>query len=195
MLSVFVVGVGDGDVGVDFGRFGDAQEVTDGVGGFLAGGDNGLTMGKLGEEGADVGLLHHFEEFVGCVVFLSVDGGGGVEEGDALLLAMGDDVVEAEAFGVGVHKVMLVAEEDLSLQTPVIVDVIWVKKVDAPPFALWRETAEEEHLGIVGQEGDEGMIFHLRGAASDVFSVEIGHGGCGFFVQIAHDGCSFSMQR
>lgn len=152
-------------------------------------------MGKLGEEGADVGLLHYFEKFVGCVVFLSFDGGGGVEEGDALLLAMGDDVIEAEAFGVGVHKVILVAEEDLSLDAPVVVDKIGVEEVDAPPFALWRETAEEEHFGVLGQEGDEGVIFHLRGAASDVLSVEIGHGGCGFFVQIGHDGCSFSMQR
>ena len=182
-------------MGVDFGWFGDAQEVADGVGGFLAGGDNGLTMGELGEEGTDVGLLDHFEELVGGIVLLSVDGGGGVEEGDALLLAMGDDVVEAETFGVGVHEVMLVTEEDLSLDAPVVVDVIRIEEVDAPPFALWREAAEEQHLGILGQEGDEGMIFHLRGAASDVLSVEIGHGGCSFFVQIAHDGCSFCMQR
>jgi len=195
LLSVFVVGVGDGDEGVDFGWFEDAQEVADGVGGFLAGGDNGLTMGELGEEGTDVGLLDHFEELVRGIVLLSVDGGGGVEEGDALLLAMGDDVVETETFGIGVHEMMLVAEEDLSLDAPVVVDEVGVIEVDAPPFALWREAAEEEHLGILGQEGDEGMIFHLRGAASDVFSVEIGHGGCSFFVQIAHDGCSFCMQR
>ena len=158
-------------MGVDFGWFGDAQEVADGVGGFLAGGDNGLTMGELGEEGTDVGLLDHFEELVGGIVLLSVDGGGGVEEGDALLLAMGDDVVEAETFGVGVHEVMLVAEEDLSLDAPVVVDEVGVIEVDAPPFALWREAAEKEHFGIFWQEGNEWVILHFIGASCDIFSV------------------------
>ena len=64
-----------------------------------------------------------------------------------------------------------IVEEDLSLQTPVIIDVIRVKKVNAPPFPLWWETAEEEHLGILGQEGDEWVIFHFCGASFDIFSV------------------------
>ena len=115
---------------------------------------------------------------------MSPDGSGGIEEGDAFFLAMGDDVIKTEAFGLQIDKVILVAEEDFSLQTPVIVDVIGVKEVDAPPFALWRETAEEEDLGVFGQERDEGVVFHLVCASCDVF-----------FVQIAHDGCSFSMQR
>ena len=83
MLSVFVIGVGDGVEGVDLRCLGDTQEVTDGVGGFLTGGDNSLTMGQLSEEGSNVGLLHYFEELVRSVVFLSPDGSGGIEEGDA----------------------------------------------------------------------------------------------------------------
>ena len=171
MLSVFVIGVGDGDEGVDLRCLGDAQEVADGVGGFLTGGDNGLTMGQLSEESTNVGLLHYFEEFVRSVVLLSPDGSGGIEEGDAFFLAMGDDVIKTEAFGLQIDKVILVSKEDFSLQTPVIVDIIGVKEVDAPPFALWRETAEEEDLGVFGQQRDEGVVFHLVCASCDVFFV------------------------
>ena len=88
---------------------------------------------------------------------------------------MGDDFINLEAFVVGIDEVIFVAEEDLSLDAPVIVDEVGIEKVDAPPFALWWETAEEEHFSVLGQEGDEGVIFHLIRAASDVGFVQIGH--------------------
>ena len=48
---------------------------------------------------------------------------------------------------------ILVTEEDLSLDAPVVVDEVGVEEIDAPPFPLWWETAEKEDFGILGQEG------------------------------------------
>ena len=131
----------------------------------------------------NVGWLHHFQEFVRSIILQSFDGGGSVEEGDALVLAMGNDGIEAETFGLGIHKVIPVAKEDLPLDAPMVVDEIGVIEVHAPAFPLWRKTAEEKHFGILRQEGNERMIFHFCRAAFDVCSVQISHV------------CTFSKQR
>ena len=100
---------------------------------------------------------------------------------------MGNDGIEAEPLCLCIHEVVLISIEDLSLDAPVIVDVIRIEEVHAPPFALWGKTAEEKHLGVLGQEGTEWVILHFRGASSDVFYVQIRI----FCVQVSHLSCIF----
>ena len=123
----------------------------------------------------NVGWLHHFQEFVRSIILQSFDGGGSVEEGDAPVLAMGNDGIEAETLCFCIHKVVPVAKEDLPFNAPMVVDEVGVIEVHAPAFPLWRKTAEEKHSGILRQEGDERMIFHFCRAASNVCSVQISH--------------------
>ena len=123
----------------------------------------------------NVGWLHHLQEFVRSIVLQSFDGGGCVEEGDAPVLAVGNDGIEAETLGFCIHKVILVAKEDFSLNAPVVVDEVGIIEVHAPPFPLRGETAEEKHFGILRQEGNERMVFHFCRAASNVCSVQISH--------------------
>ena len=101
----------------------------------------------------DVGGLYDFEEFVGGIVLQAADGGGGVEEGEAFLLTEGYDVVYLEAFVLQIHEVVSVAKEYLSLDAPVVIDEVGVVEVHTPPLALWRETAQEQYLGILGKKG------------------------------------------
>ncbi len=62
---------------------------------------------------------------------------------------------------------ILVVEKYESFDTPMIVDEIWVIKVEilTPSFALGRKAAKEQNLASVGQERNEGMVFNVvRGA-------------------------------
>jgi hypothetical protein len=47
---------------------------------------------------------------------------------------------------------VFVAEPDLPLDAPVVVDEVGVEKVHAPAFLGRWETAQEQHFGIGGQE-------------------------------------------
>ena len=97
---------------------------------------------------------------------------------------MGDDIVETEAFCFGIDKVVFVSIEDLPLDAPVVIDEVWIIEVDAPTFALWWKTAEEEHSCVLRQEWNKGVILHLRCASCDII-----------YVQICHDCYTFCLQR
>ena len=133
-------------------------------------------MGQLADECWDVGGFYNFQELVGGIVLQASDGGGGVEEGEAFLLAEGYDFVYLEAFVLQINKVVFIAKEQLSLDTPVVVDEVGVIEVHTPPLTLWRKAAEEQYTGIVWQERKEWMIFYAVLASCDVFYVQIrGH--------------------
>ena len=66
---------------------------------------------------------------------------------------------------------VLVAKEQLSLNSPVVVDEVGVIEVHAPPFALWRKTAQEQHLGVLWQERTERMVLYTILAALNIFYV------------------------
>jgi hypothetical protein len=50
----------------------------------------------------------------------------------------------------------------------VVVDKIGIVEIHAPPLALWRKTAEEEHFGILGQKRPQRVILHIFGATGNV---------------------------
>jgi hypothetical protein len=71
--------------------------------------------------------------------------------------------------------VLSVAKEHLALYPPVVVDEVGVKEIHAPSLALWRKTAKKQHLGIAGQEGQEGVILHPIAASGNIFYIQIIH--------------------
>ena len=91
------------------------------------------------EQDWDVGRLYHLEELVGGVVLQATDSRRGVEECEAFFLAERNDLVDLEALGFEVHKVVLIAKEYLALDAPMVVDKVRVIKVHTPPLALrWK---------------------------------------------------------
>ena len=69
---------------------------------------------------------------------------------------------------------VFVAEEYLSLDSPVVIDKIRVEKIHTPSLALRREAAQEQHLRILRQERMERMILNTILAAGDILCVQIG---------------------
>ena len=132
-------------------------------------------MRQLRDEGGNVCGFHNLEKLVRSIVFEATDGCRGVEEGDALLPTMPDNLIEFEAFLLLINEVILVAKEDLSLDAPVVVYPIRVKEVHAPPLSLRRKTAQEEDFRILRQERFQGMILDVALASFYVFCVQIGH--------------------
>ena len=109
--------------------------------GLFACGDDGTKVWQLRKQGRDVGRLYHLEEFVEGVVLQATDSRRSVEKREAFFLAEGNNLVDLESLGLEVHKMVLVAKEYLSLDTPVVVYKIRIVKVHAPPFSLGRKTA------------------------------------------------------
>ena len=175
MVAIGVESVWYWHLCVHFGLIGDVQMLADSFGCFLSCGDNGLAVGKSREQGRDVCLFHHFEIFVGGIVLQSANGRGGVEEGDAFVLAKGYYLVYVEAFACRVDEMVAVAKEDLPFNAPVVVDEIGVIEIHAPPLSLWRKTAEKQHFGFFGKKGDERMVFHIGCASGYVMCVKICH--------------------
>ena len=133
-------------------------------------------MGEFFQKGLDIGWLHHLEEFVRGVVLQATDSGRGVEEREALLLAERHNIIYLETLGFEVHKVVLVAKEYLALDAPVVVDKVRVIEVDAPPLALGRETTQEQHLRVLGQEGAQGVVLYPSLTAGNIRCIQIrGH--------------------
>lgn len=122
-------------------------------------------------ERRDVGGDDNLEELIRSIVTQSLDGRRGIEEADALLLTMCYDLGQPEALVSLIDKVHLVAKEDLSLDAPMIVNVVGIIEIYTPTFALWREAAQEQHLGPFGQEGTKRMPLALGGALGYVFGV------------------------
>ena len=60
-----------------------------------------------------------------------------------MLADWGADVIKVEPLCLCIHEVVLVSIEDLSFNSPMVVDEVGVIEIHAPPFPLWRKTAEE----------------------------------------------------
>ena len=139
------------------GRWGGAEGLAEGVGGFFSGGDNGLALRDLPQQGGDVGRGHYLQELVGGVVFQAADGGGGVVHRYAGSGAEIHYVIQSEFLGGNVHETVLVVEKYQAQNPPHVVDEIRVVKIYAPALGLGRETAQHQHLGISRQEWLERM--------------------------------------
>jgi hypothetical protein len=55
----------------------------------------------------------------------------------------------------------------------VVIDEVRIVEVHTPPFALRRETAKKQHLGILRQERPKRMILYAILAAGYIFCVQI----------------------
>ena len=128
-------------------------------------------MRQLSQQGRDVCWLHHLQELVGGIVLQTTDGRGGIEEGKTFLLTEGHNLVYLEALGFKIHKMVLVAKKNLSLQSPVVIDKIRVEKIYTPPLALWWKATEKQHLRIFRKERTQGLVFYPILAAGDMLSV------------------------
>jgi len=172
--AIRIMGVGNDYGTVDAGHRGNGKDVADGGGGFLAGGDDKAAVGQLVQQGADIGRFYNLEELVGGIVLQTSHSCGGVEEGQSLLLTEGNDVVDEKPLVDGIDEMVLVAEMDLTLDAPVVVDEVGVKEVHGPPLALWGKTAQEKHTGMGRQKGTQWMVLDVASAAGYVLGVQIG---------------------
>ena len=68
---------------------------------------------------------------------------------------------------------LAITKEHLTLDAPMVVDEVGIIEVDAPAFALWREAAQEQHLGILRQKRDERMPLHPVFTTGDILLVQI----------------------
>jgi hypothetical protein len=69
--------------------------------------------------------------------------------------------------------VITISEKHFSFDAPMIVDEVGIIEIDAPAFALGRETTQEQHLGIIWQERDERMVLYPTLASSDILCIQI----------------------
>ena len=125
---------------------------TEGIGGLLSGGDDGVAAGYLVEQTGQVERLDHLEREVRGVAVQSAGHGHGVADGDALFAQKRFDGLAAEALVGRVDKVVLVVEEDKAEDAPHVVGIVGVEKLHRPAFAGWRETAQQQDAGLWRQE-------------------------------------------
>lgn len=128
------------------------------------------------QEGMDVGGQDNLQELVRGIVLQAAYGGGSVVEAYALVHQEGDDEINAEGLCLGVHEMVLVAEENEALDAPVVVDEVGIVEVHAPALPLRRETAQEEHTAVLWQKGVQRMVLYPIDRAGNVLEVEEGGG-------------------
>jgi hypothetical protein len=86
-------------------------------------------------------MLNNFQKGIRSIVFQPIDRRSRIEKRYAFLVQKCNDFIHFEAFTLGINKVVLVAEPNLALDTPVVVDEVGVEKVHAPALFWRRETA------------------------------------------------------
>ena len=69
-----------------------------------------------------------------------------------------------------------VGKEHFALDAPMVVDEVGIVEIHAPPLALWRKAAEEQHPCVLGQERAQRVIFNPCIAAGNVLGVEVARG-------------------
>ena len=129
-------------------------------------------MGNLLQQSVNVGGFDHLQKLVRRIVFRSANGGRSVKKSDAFFLAKRHDFLLSEPFFPFIDEMVAVAEENLSLDAPMVVDEIRVEKVHRPPFPLRWKAAEKQHLRVLRQKRLERMKFHVRRASRHIFEVE-----------------------
>ena len=145
---------------------------TDDVRGLLSGGDDGLALGELLQEQADVGRFHDFQKLVGGIVLQSADGCGGVVKGDAFLGEEGDEPSLVEGFLAGDEEVLLVLEEEEAEDAPHVVLQVRVEEIHAPAFLLRRETSQHQQSGFGGEKGFKRMFFDGQETSAHEYGVK-----------------------
>lgn len=129
-------------------------------------------MGDTSQQCWQVGGKHGFEVLVGSIVPQTANRYGGVIETNAFVGNKWNDAVEAKCFGICVHKIVLVAEENLSLDAPMVVDKVRIIEVHTPTLPLRRETAKKQHTAVLGQKWMQGVVLHSIRGAGNVLGVE-----------------------
>ena len=88
-------------------------------------------------------MFDDFQESIRSIVFQPLDCHGRVEEGNTFLIEESYYFILFEAFVLCINEMVAVAEPDLPLDAPVVVDEIGVEKIHAPALLWRRETAKE----------------------------------------------------
>ena len=114
------------------------------------------------EHAAEVARLDYFESQVRGVPVQPFSHRHGVAHGDAFFLQEGFEGFFAEAFFVGVDKIVFVVEKDKPEDTPHIVGVVGVEKLCRPAFAGRREATQQEHARIGREKGRQWVGFDGR---------------------------------
>ena len=125
--------------------------------GLLAGGDQGVAVRDVGQQGGDVGGRNHFQEGVGGVVLQPPDFAGGVVEGQAFAGAEVPDPRFVKAFFAHYAEMVFIPEVNEPHDSPVVVDPIRIVERHAPAMRLGRETSQEEDACARRQERLKGM--------------------------------------
>lgn len=133
-------------------------------------------MGHTMQEGMDVGGQDNLQELVRGIVLQAAYGGRSVVEAYALVHQEGNDEVKAEGLCLGVHEMVLVAEENKAFYAPMVVDEIGIVEVHAPALPLRRKTAQEEHTAVLWQKRMQRMVLYPINRAGNVLGVEEGGG-------------------
>ena len=87
----------------------------------LSGGDDGLALGKLLQEQADVRRFNDFQKLVGGIVLQSADGCSGIVESDTLVGEKLYQCLLVEGFLAGQEEMLLVMEEEEAEDAPHVV--------------------------------------------------------------------------
>ena len=119
----------------------------------LSGGDDGLALGELLQEQADVRRFNDFQKLVGGILLQPAHGCGGVIKGDAFFGEEGDESFLVESFLPGDEEVFLVLEEEEAEDAPHVVLQVGVEEIHAPTFLLWRETSQHQQSGFCREKG------------------------------------------
>ena len=135
---------------------------SDDLGGFLTGGDQGVTLRDAGEQGGHIGSFHDLQKGVGGVVTKATHLAGCVVERQSLGGAERPDQGLVKAFFGRDAKMVFVGKVDKAHDAPEVVDPIGVVKRHAPAVGLGRETPEEQNPGSLREERLKGVFFDGR---------------------------------
>ena len=119
----------------------------------LAGGDYCGAVGYFLQQCGDIGLCYYLQKGVGGIVFQTADLGCGVIEGQAFLGAEVAYIGLIETFFFDDAESVLIVEVYQAHDAPEVIDPVGVVKRHAPAVRLRRETAQEQDLCVLRQEG------------------------------------------
>lgn len=147
---------------IDLGNGVKRQRGTEGKGGKLASSDDGGELAKALSQLRNVGRCDYLQILIRSIGFQSTDGRCRVVVANSPLEEERFDGIQSKGAMSGINKVIFIAKEHITRDTPVVVDVIWVEKGHTPSLLLRRKAAKEQHFGIAGQKRLQRMLFDAR---------------------------------
>ena len=107
----------------------------------------------------DVCLFYHLQVLVTGCILRTNDSSAGVIESNATRRQEVLQLLKTVVLPVSSHKVLLVAKEAPSHDTPHVVREIGIIERHGPSFLCWWKRAQHQHPGTFWQKWFEGMAF------------------------------------